>query len=131
MCGVGDYQQDRPYSGDGTGDDSHELAIDRLPLYYARNVLQHLCLTGTGNPNVLSRKSLDTRRFQVGSMAGNRGGMLLIEAPQRTLLVKAEGAQSCLSPVPHSRIQIAGDRVVGDANKFAYDDDSRPHWLDE
>ncbi len=36
-----DYQQDRLWKGDGTGDDSHEGGMYRLPSYYLRNVLHH------------------------------------------------------------------------------------------
>jgi hypothetical protein len=41
MAALVDYQQDRLWKGDGTGDDSHEGGMRPLPSYYLRNILHH------------------------------------------------------------------------------------------
>jgi len=52
-----DYLQDHRRDGVGTGDDSHERGIFRLPLYYLRNMLHYLRLNWVSNPKVVRRKS--------------------------------------------------------------------------
>jgi hypothetical protein len=55
--------------GTGTGDDSHECGMCILPLYYTRNVLQHLRLNPRSNPKVVGDKEL--RKTVIDAEAGD------------------------------------------------------------
>jgi hypothetical protein len=58
-----------PWMGTGTGDDSHECGMCILPLYYTRNVLQHLRLNPRSNPKVVGDKEL--RKTVIDAEAGD------------------------------------------------------------